>query len=1436
MVTPPAPGRFVLSNAIDCYSRKVKRLWKNIQRGLVTFLFTFIVIVGFSDSATAQQSNSSSGSTPNRTPGVTNKLPGNVNPAILNTGFTATATFDGKDTNANANSVDFTWKHPKATIPTHLRSISAGTGGASTFQEDDATITYRIQRASKISLTNQFKGNTTNFCNSRGTSWQNLTEPVNQTVKPGGGAQTFSVVSHGARDGNLENYYRLVIAIRSQGASDPVIVRFAGTPANTGLVSSPRDEYIIACTDKPITAGDSVNTDGTSYTLRATLDQEDGTTIDDTKTITASYVIKNQSTSAVLKSPDINCASPQTPVTCAVMYKGVPKGQLVAFEFSYKGKSVSTQLAQDGTTKFVVARFFSDGQGPKVSTFGRLAQGTQSTAENANDPTNCNKYISVGIFGAGKEFSIGKFLQCQLLNGTVALVGFVTNTIASLVTTNPWDTIRNSANGVENTWRVLLGLVDLIVIAGLLAVSFSNIFRFLPIKLDQYQIKQALPGIIWGIILANLSFFALRLMIETASIGTQALASLVAGQIGRTAELGNQSGTAYLISEAWNQFGQSLINTPPTWLGGAVKNPNDGLAALGIVGNTILEAPISIIGLVALLIFMIVAIIFFLVLLFLLFIRNYVIVVLFILSPLAFFALCFPPLKTYWQKWWEAFWKWLLMLPTTFAVLAFAIIVLSGRNAGAVANGGSQNAFDYFFFNGVGLALIYFAIQVPFMWGKLFGYDAMSEWRKNAPAIAGKVAKTGIDYAGLGVSKFREKGITIRGKTYGQADPLKGLTGPARFTKLVNDFGADSPRLNIKDPITGATRPETDAEYGRRLDAQARKKMQGDIHSSWRKNNPMRIMPGLKQVYDAYKTGVEKEDEIITKQGKLREWAMKSFSKYNYLTEQTEKNMKDFEDYEDPNALLDQARAGVKILTDAGMSDADAARLLYKAANAKDTAKFLLTEPAFPTTDKMTKAIAAAKRYSKVEAMSRGRASTNRDRTIDAFRTGTIPYSKGGGPGGGPYSKGGSLPPNINPVDYNQISKIVQDGLFQATAISVKTPGKAVAQAATIAVANADLHVNALASSAGIMDKKSIDYMLLQSRKLGLKSGGGPLLAGADYYGLSAAQYQTMRPSLELHAKAVRGTKQVAQSTIEDEGPMASVQIFAKKFSEPTFDAVKKDQLDNIVKTVKSKVRTLAPNSTLDRAELLEIHTKLADTLGTLPPSKDINISDLQLNLQSRVREIEHAQTLVADSRADGISIEDAALRRRMEDLTLSQMGKDLQGMGPATKETLHRVLAVNPYTQDTEARITALVNIDPVLHVEASTAGMDADQIKQLTKNLTEYVGKQIVEKRAADEVVEATDFVNEPSNADQLRKWLRGEMKRLAETGSQPAMPAEQKTGQSETQSVPVESQAEVQSVESQVQAPQIEPTEESMPVTPETVATESPAPPSPPASEPK
>lgn len=209
---------------------------------------------------------------------------------------------------------------------------------------------------------------------------------------------------------------------------------------------------------------------------------------------------------------------------------------------------------------------------------------------------------------------------------------------------------------IRIAWNDIVGFANAIMVIFLLVVVFSQITG---VGIDNYGIKKVLPKIIIAAILINLSFLICQLAVELSNILGDALNTMFTNWA-KNIPLETVSGQK--IEEGKGLFFGLLNAISGGMLGlGAAEGASIALtiASAESTGVAIAGAVMSIIiPLLCALIIVIVAVFFFFILLG---VRKACVIVLVVISPLAFVCYMLPNTKALFQKWWNAL-KGMLML------------------------------------------------------------------------------------------------------------------------------------------------------------------------------------------------------------------------------------------------------------------------------------------------------------------------------------------------------------------------------------------------------------------------------------------------------------------------------------------------------------------------------------------------------------------------------------------------------------------------------------------------------------------------------------------------------------------------------------------------------------------------------------------------------
>ena len=206
-------------------------------------------------------------------------------------------------------------------------------------------------------------------------------------------------------------------------------------------------------------------------------------------------------------------------------------------------------------------------------------------------------------------------------------------------------TFSNENGGVVAGWQAFQGFANLAFVALLLIVIFSQVTG---VGIDNLGIKRILPKLIIAAILINLSYIICQLLVDASNIAGYGLRSLFDSiQVGET----NITGT-----------GQTIMNT-------ALTAAVTAMAGYGAAATASIWAPFLILPFLLALVGMLISVLFMFILLG---VRQAGVIILVVISPLAFAMYMLPNTKPLFQRWWKAFTGLLLLFPICGAMIGGA--------------------------------------------------------------------------------------------------------------------------------------------------------------------------------------------------------------------------------------------------------------------------------------------------------------------------------------------------------------------------------------------------------------------------------------------------------------------------------------------------------------------------------------------------------------------------------------------------------------------------------------------------------------------------------------------------------------------------------------------------------------------------------------------
>lgn len=214
-----------------------------------------------------------------------------------------------------------------------------------------------------------------------------------------------------------------------------------------------------------------------------------------------------------------------------------------------------------------------------------------------------------------------------------------------------------SNTDLQNAWGTFVGFANLLLIVAFLVVIFSQATSF---GLDSYGIKKMLPRIIAAAILINLSYLICTIALDVTNVVGKSMGPLIQNVTPSAnslpASVGVQAGTS--SPAAWTKVLVGAVIT------GAIAA---AAGAIAFIVPLLLGVVVAVLGTLFIIVF-----------------RQVAIILLIVISPLAFAAMILPNTEPLFQKWRKYFTTLLLMYPVVMLFMYIgkfvAFMILSGQN------------------------------------------------------------------------------------------------------------------------------------------------------------------------------------------------------------------------------------------------------------------------------------------------------------------------------------------------------------------------------------------------------------------------------------------------------------------------------------------------------------------------------------------------------------------------------------------------------------------------------------------------------------------------------------------------------------------------------------------------------------------------------------
>jgi hypothetical protein len=232
------------------------------------------------------------------------------------------------------------------------------------------------------------------------------------------------------------------------------------------------------------------------------------------------------------------------------------------------------------------------------------------------------------------------WLFCPLINYMTKTIQLAAGLVDNLMQVK-FLSSESGGKSIESIWRAVLSVANIMLVIAFMFIIFSQSSS---LGLSNYGIKRMLPRLVIAAILMNLSFYICAIAIDFSNI--------LGGSI-----------MGFLLGSG---------NTIASSIGAATGGNAGFLSSPGHAAGTILAG----IGIIALAFFLLTPLLLGMLVFFVAIIgRQVILLVLVLVSPLAFVAWLLPNTEKYFKKWSELFMQLLVLYPAVMAIFGAALLL-----------------------------------------------------------------------------------------------------------------------------------------------------------------------------------------------------------------------------------------------------------------------------------------------------------------------------------------------------------------------------------------------------------------------------------------------------------------------------------------------------------------------------------------------------------------------------------------------------------------------------------------------------------------------------------------------------------------------------------------------------------------------------------------
>lgn len=288
-------------------------------------------------------------------------------------------------------------------------------------------------------------------------------------------------------------------------------------------------------------------------------------------------------------------------------------------------------------------------------------------------PSENNANTSCDLQGIG-------WIVCPLANNIASGMDTMYEILTNFLETKPLESTNKS--GIYVAWNIMRNFANVVFIIVFLIIIYSQITS---VGVSNYGIKKLVPRLIIAALLVNLSFIVCAVLLDISNTLGYAIQDMFVEVRKATATIGK----VHDVPTNWTDVTATILSNGSNGavIGGAAIALNMGTELLPMLAPILVGA-----GLAILLALLIMAA------------RQALIMILVIISPLAFVCYLLPGTEEWFEKWKKSFMTMLIFFP------AFALIFGGSQLAGMLI---IQNATGS---NGTVMHLIGMAVQVAPLW------------------------------------------------------------------------------------------------------------------------------------------------------------------------------------------------------------------------------------------------------------------------------------------------------------------------------------------------------------------------------------------------------------------------------------------------------------------------------------------------------------------------------------------------------------------------------------------------------------------------------------------------------------------------------------------------------------------------------------------------